>query len=184
MTSDPAAGGGFLSRWSRRKGASARTVAPEAPQAATPPADVAPAEVPELPPIDELGASSDYRAFLQKSVTAAVQAQALHKAWTSDAAIASFRGMADYDWDFNATGYGRLWAADNVPKLLEAVLGPVDPTPAAETPSAEAPPTERPDPPSVRQSAPEPAVASVPDPEPEQPIDSPPSRRHGRAIPV
>ena len=52
-----------------------------------------------------------------------MQRQALQRAWESDPAIAGFRGMADYDWDFNAADYGRLWPTDDVAKLLGEVLG-------------------------------------------------------------
>lgn len=176
MTSEPMsdAGGGFLSRWSRRKQAE-RT----RPAAAEPAADPGP----ELPPVEQLGAESDYRAFLQKGVAAAVQAQALHKAWTSDAAIAGFRGMADYDWDFNATGYGRMWATDNVPKLLEAILAP----PVDDGARAEASVPAAPDPPTVRQTViqagPAPVVAAEPELD-EQVAEAPAPRRHGSALPT
>lgn len=119
MNDGDAGSGGFLSRWSRRK-------------AAARPAEVepaAPAEQPVLPPIESLGADSDYGVFLARGVGAAVQRQALQKAWTTDAGIAAFRGMADYDWDFNAPGYGALRATDNVAQLLRAVLSPALPEP-------------------------------------------------------
>ena len=103
MTDEP----GFLARWSRRKAATR----PE-----TPP--------PDLPPVESLGPASDFAAFLQKGVTAELQRQALAIAWRSDPVIAGFRGMADYDWDFNAPGYGKLRATDDVAKLLRAVLSP------------------------------------------------------------
>jgi hypothetical protein len=158
---------GFLSRWSRRKQA-----ARQAP-AAEPVVEAAP----ELPPVESLGAGSDYAAFLRKGVSALVQQQALQKAWTSDAAVAGFRGMAEYDWDFNAVGYGRLRVTDNVGQLLRAVLS----QPAAD-PSPE--PAVVPDPVLVRQSPPvEPVVVAT---EPVEGIEAevPVVRRHGSAKPV
>ncbi len=181
--------GGFLSRWSRRKQASRTAEDPS-------PADLPSSEQasPALPDIETLGATSDYRAFLQDSVAAAVQAQALRRAWSSDAAIAGFRGMADYDWDFNAAGYGRLRASDDVASLLKAVVdgvpgaAPADPAPVAATDPL--PPGE---PPTVRLSAvvpdapeepanPDPVMADGggAGPDEERPA---PARRHGSAMP-
>jgi hypothetical protein len=148
---------GFLSRWSRRKQAAVRRV--PAPEPAAEP-------LPELPPVESLGPTSDYAVFLRKGVSALVQQQALQKAWTSDAGISGFRGMAEYDWDFNAVGYGRLRMTDNVGELLRAVLLP-EPEPALEAPAASAPVI-------VRQSPPVDAVDT------EQPV----ARRHGSAKPA
>jgi hypothetical protein len=100
----------FLARWSRRK-ASGREAAGSAPE--TPP---------ELPPLDSLGPASDYSVFVGRGVASAVQAAALRVAWRSDPAIANFRGMAEYDWDFNAPGYGALSAADDAGALLARVV--------------------------------------------------------------
>ena len=113
-------GEGILRRWSRRK-REARTE-----PAALPPA----APAPVLPPIESLGSGSDYAAFLQAGVPPALQRLALARAWQSDAGIAGFRGMADYDWDFNAPGYGSLRGIDHVAKLVAAVMD----MPAPETP--------------------------------------------------
>lgn len=157
---------GFLGRWSRRK-LDARP--PQAaPEVVEPP--------PDLPPIESLGVTSDYRVFLQKGVSAAVQSGALRRAWESDARIAGFRGMADYDWDFNAPSYGRLWAIDDVAKLVRAVLtSPVhalpDPEPVAALPEPEATPV-----PLASATAAEPAPVEV------EQAGNPP-RRHGRALP-
>jgi hypothetical protein len=146
--------GSFISRWSRRKQA-ARTAPGAAPQ--PPPELPRPEPAAELPPIESLGATSDYAVFLQKGVSALVQQQALQKAWTSDAGIAAFRGMAEYDWDFNAVGYGRLRVTDDVGQLLRAVLSVPEPAPPGAAPAAEAP-----EPVVVRQSPPAaPLVASA-----------------------
>ncbi len=155
---------GFLGRWSRRK-ATARHPAAIPTAAASPP---------ELPPVESLGAGSDFAAFLQQGVAAELQRRALAVAWRSDAAITEFRGMADYDWDFNAPTYGRLWASDDAAKLLAAVM-----TPPAVEPLPEPPPI---------------AVAAEPEPErdrdgPDAEVHAaeqppPPPRRHGRAMPT
>ena len=126
---------GFLSRWSRRKQEAARgPAAPAQPLPIDPEPGAGPPvqQQPVLPDLASLGAGSDYAAFVQKGVAAAVQQAALQRAWTSDTGIAGFRGMAEYDWDFNAVGYGRLAAGDNVAKLLRAVLSPAldEPEPA------------------------------------------------------
>jgi hypothetical protein len=88
-----------------------------------------PAATEPLPPLDSLGADSDYTAFLRQEVAPELRAQALRRAWTSDPAIAGFRGMAEYDWDFNAPGYGALSPADiaqAVADLAEA-MAPSEP---------------------------------------------------------
>ena len=138
---------GLFRRWARRK-----QQAKAAPDGA---ADALPLPVPEqpapdlpapvLPDLETLGAGSDYTAFLQQGVAAEVQRLALQRAWASDEGIAGFRGMADYDWDFNAPTYGRLWASDDVAKLLHAVVSP----------PAEA------EPPPMEPALAEPAVAAL-----------------------
>ncbi len=162
----------FLGRWSRRKlDATPRQAAPEVVE---PP--------PDLPPIESLGTTSDYRAFLQAGVSAAVQSSALRRAWESDARIAGFRGMADYDWDFNASSYGRLWPVDDVAKLVRAVLtspvhAPPHPEPADEVASMAALPEPEAIPvPLASTMAAETAPADV-----DQASNLP--RRHGRALP-
>ncbi|WP_052710200.1 DUF3306 domain-containing protein [Azospirillum thiophilum] len=135
--SDEAGDEGFLGRWSRRK-QEARTAeestAEPLPVQSLPPepsGEVERAErrmeedapaVPELPALDSLDAGSDYTGFLRREVPEEVRRQALRKAWSSDPVIAGFRGFADYDWDFNAPGYGALRQTDDIARLLEAVL--------------------------------------------------------------
>jgi hypothetical protein len=153
---------GFLGRWSRRKRAALRPPAPVDP---VPPPPAAPS--PELPPIDSLGSASDYTAFLQRGVAADVQQAALGRAWASDERIAEFRGMGEYDWDFNAPDYGKLAAADDVGKLIQAVL-------------ALAPEVEE-EPPATDLAAPSPEPVPSAEIEPEPPAAAP--RRHGTARP-
>lgn len=131
-------GEGLLRRWSRRKQAAQAT--PPTLPSADPAAVVAPPEPPDLPSIETLGLSSDYTAFLQNGVSAEVQRLALQRAWQSDERIAGFRGMAEYAWDFNAPGYGRLSATDDVAKLLDAVLTPPEDPPETAEPVAPAAP--------------------------------------------
>ncbi len=121
-------GEGFLSRWSRRKQeareAAAEPPAPqeEAPeeQAAVPP-PLEPFDPESLPPVDSLGADSDYTGFLAGNVPQELKRLALRKAWTSDPVIAGFRGFAEYDWDCNAPGYGKLLATDRIADLLDRI---------------------------------------------------------------
>lgn len=125
---------GFLGRWSRLK----REVQVEEP--ATPPQEallpeaVPPEpspepspgetgeEVADLPALDSLDAGSDYTGFLRREVPADLRREALRRAWTSDPVIAGFRGFAEYDWDYNAPGYGALRPTDDIARLLNAVL--------------------------------------------------------------
>ncbi|MHB2169332.1 DUF3306 domain-containing protein [Alsobacter sp. R-9] len=140
----------FLSRWSRRSlehrsGLPART--PSAPPAGegvgAPPDAAGPGhQVPDppLPDPDMLGADSDYTAFLRPGVPAAVRAAALRRAWVSDPAIVSFRGMAEYDWDFNDPAARLPLAPGMALRIAEAVLGPLPlQTPGADADTGEAP---------------------------------------------
>jgi hypothetical protein len=115
---------GFLSRWARLKAAARETPAPLAD---------APIDEASLPKLEEITGASDIRAFLASGVSAALQSRALRIAWEQDATIASFRGMAEYDWDFNAAGYGRLAVGDDVAALLRGVMDTV--TPARDIPA-------------------------------------------------
>jgi hypothetical protein len=117
---------GFLGRWSRlKREARAEEPAekpPEALPAETAGTGVVEEEAPELPSLDSLGSGSDYTGFLRSNVPAELRREALRKAWTSDPVIAGFRGFAEYDWDYNAPGYGALLPTDDIARLLAAVL--------------------------------------------------------------
>jgi len=117
---------GFLTRWSRRKAQSLRgeelpepdddDVAPPAAEAAeqapvaAEEAVASPAEetagappdaLPELPPLDSLGADSDYSAFLGQGVPTDLRQKALRKLFHSP----KFNirdGLDDYDWDMSS----------------------------------------------------------------------------------
>lgn len=182
---------GFLSRWSRRKAAQSQLPKEAARDEAAAAADAPELQLPELelpelelPDIGTLGSSSDYTAFLQKGVVADVQRRALQRAWESDAGIAAFRGMADYDWDFNAPSYGRLWATDNVAELLRAVLAPPpppDPAPETEVDPGPAAVPEQETGPHPRAPA---LLASAPTDVLEEMVAEPVPRRHGSALPT
>lgn len=125
---------GFLGRWSRLKHEArveepALEPAPPAPEALLPetvPPEPSPGdtgeEVADLPSLDSLGSDSDYTGFLRREVPADLRREALRRAWASDPVIAGFRGFAEYDWDYNAPGYGALRPTDDIARLLDAVL--------------------------------------------------------------
>ncbi|HEY0836233.1 MAG TPA: DUF3306 domain-containing protein [Azospirillum sp.] len=138
----------FLDRWSRLKREAADDTTPEPCDAAPEEPEAAPEEPEPLPPIDSLGADSDYTRFLAVGVPEEVKHLALRKAWVSDPKIAGFRGFADYDWDFNAPGYGQLLPTDDIRRLLDAVF------------------RDTPDPPADTEAEPEPPPAAVADAEP------------------
>ena len=132
----------FLHRWARLKRTSRGATALEtdsAPDAASEPAaeescdDI---DAAALPPIESLGADSDYTAFLRRGVPAALRRAALRKAWSSDPAIADHRPLVEYDWDFNAPGFGQLRPTDDPARLVQALLGRAHraPEPEAEQP--------------------------------------------------
>ncbi len=192
MTSEPTEG--LFRRWARRK-QEAKAAPDRAGEAAPLPVEAPEQSLPEapspaLPDIETLGAGSDYTAFLQRGVAAEVQRVALQRAWASDEQIAGFRGMADYDWDFNAPIYGKLWASDDVAKLLQAIVSPPAETELAPMESDPAAPGLQ-----------EPAMAELALPEAPQPVqdaesmldavaelDAEPPRaaspRHGSAMPA
>jgi hypothetical protein len=117
-----------LSRWSQRKAAARRggalpaeadeTRAQNAPvpdaQPAPQPAAVleasdaasgaAPssgADIPALPPIEQLTFQSDYTVFMAKNVPEALRRAALRKLWASDPVLANLDGLNDYCEDLN-----------------------------------------------------------------------------------
>lgn len=161
-------GGSFLARWSRRKQAArrqeeAQVAAPDISDPDLPTAEGAPAapephDLSALPSLEELGKDSDYTAFLKVGVPKAMKLAALRKAWVSDPAIAGFQNLNDYDWDFNAPGYGQLLPTDDVQKILRRLFRDMGPPPVPREPS------ERP----------QPVVAQEPETSPPPP--APPAR--------
>lgn len=200
--------GGFLGRWSARKRAARDAEAaprPPEPPAADPgeaPAPAAPAELPEidpadLPPLDSIKTGVDVQAFLQRGVPKALRRAALRRLWAADPAIREFREMADYDWDFNAPGYGALLPGDNpkaaAGRVLEAMRRQVATVREVRTPAErpvaadQAASPERtahppPSPTPVDNAAVEPA-APAPQEAPEATSRAPRRRRHGGAVP-
>jgi hypothetical protein len=163
-------------------------------RAPTPAEPIDPATLPDLA---TLGSDSDFTPFLRPGVPTSLRTAALRRLWTSDPAILNYRTLADYDWDFNAPGYGSLLPMDDVKRLVDLAIGELrrsDPTPADEAAPAppatvvgSAPPADRPPaalpPPTVADGvplvpvAPQAVVASADRPPP------PRRRRHGGAAP-
>jgi hypothetical protein len=93
-----------------------------------------------LPPIEEIAAGTDIRAFLQSGVPAELTKAALRRAWTTDPAIRDFIGLAENQWDFtnpsSIPGFGPLGPADDVRQLVAGAMGRLDELAAAAEPSA------------------------------------------------
>jgi hypothetical protein len=195
---------GFLGRWSARKRAAREAgvetspeppaeQAPAAPEPAEPEPEIDPAD---LPPLDSIRSGLDVQAFLQRGVPKALRQAALRRLWSVDPKIRAFREVADYDWDFNAPGYGALLPGDDpkavAEKLFQAmrrqvaerVQAPGSSPPArASADGIEAadpppPPVAAPSPPPVTAAS---ARAPVDHAGPE--TERAPRRRHGKAIP-
>lgn len=134
---------GFLKRWSNRKRGSAAPAKVEpsstevADRAAAPPAQPTDVEPPDrleppdadepldLPLLESIGVGGDIKAFLQQGVPPALRRAALRRLWSTDPRIRDFREVADYDWDFNAPGYGALRPGDDPRALAERLLARV-----------------------------------------------------------
>ena len=128
---------GFLGRCSPRtravreaeaRGEPETAVAAEPVAAVEPPSEVEPEpeieveiDPADLPPIESIKSSLDVQAFLQRGVPKALRQAALRRLWAVDPKISTFREVADYDWDFNAPGYGALLPGDD-PKAAAARL--------------------------------------------------------------
>ena len=177
----------FLARWSERKRqARVREVpsedgpAPVEPAAEEPEPEFDPAS---LPPVESLGPGSDIAAFLRKGVPAALRRAALRRIWVADPKIKGFREVADYDWDFNAPGYGALLPTDDAGRVAERLLARVR-LPAAvdveKAPVAE-PVAPLPEPAPVEAGE---RLAALPEsPAPEPAAAQAGRRRHGGATP-
>ena len=136
----------FLSRWSRRKRAVAKSEEPDsaaAPEAARPvkPKDEAPqpnAPEPEdtevdlsnLPSLESITGSTDITGFLRRGVPDELSRSALRKAWASDPMIRDFIGIAENQWDFNdpasIPGFGAIdLAPEQVRQMAAKLVGDV-----------------------------------------------------------
>jgi hypothetical protein len=196
---------GFLARWSRRKREAETTATePSEPTAAPEASDQSPLSQPpevaeiiaRLPPIEEIIATTDIRAFLAPGVPSELRLAALRRAWRTDPAIWDFIGLAENQWDFNAPdgvpGFGSLIDPDEVRRLLAKVVGGDDTEPERPAPEAAASDPARteiaaaPDvttPASEDQPAPAaiPEAASTSEAEPDETTAR--ERRHGGALP-
>ncbi|UEM04443.1 DUF3306 domain-containing protein [Skermanella rosea] len=217
MTSDREEG--FLGRWARLKKRSAVPEAEPAPdpvpaenaaqstaQDTGPAAPEEPFDPASLPALDTLDSASDYTAFLKPGVPRELRTLALRRAWVTDPAITGYKTLADYDWDFNAPGYGALRVTDDVADLARRAFGLLDPEkkpapgpqpePEPEPESEAAPvltagtapeplPVLEPEPPPMPEPGPPPMPEPGPPPMPEpEPEPSPARRRrHGGAVP-
>jgi Protein of unknown function (DUF3306) len=185
-TEGPESGEGFLGRWARLKRSRAAEVSePEVAEGAAEP-EAEPFDPASLPALDTLDAVSDYTAFLKPGVPRELRTLALRRAWATDPAITGYKTLADYDWDFNAPGYGALRVTDNVKDLADRVFGMLKaeeepkPEPAEpEVPEAEAAAVEVAD----VKVEPERIAAPVEEPVAEAAPEPPRRRRHGGAVP-
>jgi hypothetical protein len=134
----------FLSRWSRRKLDPAREPEPDAggegspPQPGTQPAGQAtapaqqekkeepPFDVSSLPSIESIGADTDISAFLRAGVPENLKLAAMRRVWVTDPAIRDFKGLQEYDWDFNApgvAGFGPIGPDVDVQAMARRIMG-------------------------------------------------------------
>jgi hypothetical protein len=181
----PESGEGFLGRWARLKRTRAVEVSEPAAEISEGP-EAEPFDPASLPALDTLDAVSDYTAFLKPGVPRELRTLALRRAWATDPAITGYKTLADYDWDFNAPGYGALRVTDNVKELADRVFGMLK--------AEEEPKLDEPEVPEAEVSAVEVADVEV-EPEPERlsaPVEEPVAeaapepprrRRHGGAVP-
>lgn len=141
---------GFLSRWSHRKrtaNVSARSEAPvsEADEGqknegqkndGVPPSSKGVAEsveefdLPTLPSLELISATTDVTGFLRKGVPLALSREALRRAWIADPTIRTFVGLAENAWDFNdpdaMPGFGPLdYTPDQLRDLVAKIVGGV-----------------------------------------------------------
>lgn len=155
------------------------------------PGDLAVFDITKLPSIESLGPGSDLKAFMQPGVPEELRLRAMRRLWSVDPAIRDFRTPAEYDWNFNAPGYGALLPTDDVAKILAGIIRTVAKidAEAAKThddnsvplqPAAPAPVDAHVIPPA----APPPAEPAPSAEEPEPIPETPPRRRHGGAAPA
>ena len=173
---------GFLGRWARLKRSRAAEVSePSEPVVAEEAAEPEAFDPASLPALETLDAVSDYKAFLKPGVPRELRVLALRRAWATDPAITGYKTLADYDWDFNAPGYGALRVTDNVKELADRVFGMIK---AEEEPKPAEPELE-PEPPAAEVAAVEPEALPSPVEEPvvESAPEPPRRRRHGGAVP-
>lgn len=121
----PPDGEGFLDRWSRLK-QTTRTEAAALPggEVTQPPTPASPPVPPPEPPsLESLQSRSDFASFLRNELPKEVRLATLRQAWRADRVIAGHRPLVDYDWNFNAPGYGRPLPTDSPDQLIESLFG-------------------------------------------------------------
>jgi len=145
----------FLARWTRLKREAEEAARAPAAQEPAQPAEGTPAEpastvegfepsvdLSALPPLDEITATTDIRAFLTPGVPGELTRAALRRAWLADPAIRDFVGIAENQWDFNdphgIPGFGPL---EDAGRLVAQLLGGEQPriAPLADVPAPEVP---------------------------------------------
>lgn len=205
----------FLGRWSRLKRkraldeAEAGTPAErtEEGEGSAPAAEPDPVDASELPPVESLGPGSDFSVFMRAGVPKELRLQALRKLWVSDPDFLNYKTLADYDWDYNAPGYGQMLPIDDAKRYLGRLLGedrpepepgPADDAPAedeaarGEAGAPALPPPAQDDPGAagllpvdLADAAPQPEASRPAPPERSERSPAPvPRRRHGGAMPI
>ncbi len=139
----------FLARWSRlkRSAPNETTVQHELPTATRPTVDSTspptepPFDVTKLPKIDDLTASSDIAAFLQKGVPEELKRLAMKRIWSLDPAIRDFIEVAENQYDWNAVGgvpgFGEMTPGTDIAALLRQAIGQTPEPLVAECSTAE-----------------------------------------------
>lgn len=136
----------FLSRWSRRKlkpaevpdpadravgkensGTTEREPAAQAgiQGAGTTNTEEAPFDVSSLPSLESIGADTDISAFLRAGVPENLKLAALRRVWVTDPAIRDFKGLQEYDWDFNVPGkhgFGPIGPDIDVKEMVDRLI--------------------------------------------------------------
>jgi hypothetical protein len=153
----------FLTRWSRRKRATAGTVPSPAQSAEHDPAQASagtdeqrpaaplPAGEPatgateavvdlsQLPALDTITAATDIRPFFAPGVPTELTLAALRRVWTMDPSIRDFVGLAENQWDFTvpggAPGFGTLADTEQTRRWVAQVIGNAEPETTAAAPS-------------------------------------------------
>lgn len=122
---------GFLSRWSRlkREGSQPEEPAPiaeaKAEEEAPPP--------PDLPPVESLGKESDYSAFLQAGVPAALRREALRRLWTTDPVLAAPEALDLHMGDYTGGAAEVVASSFKLPEVVKQASQPAaEPEPQAE----------------------------------------------------